>query len=299
MSAELKGKRIQSSVEAPAFRVDDSELGLIDLALAEDRGAGDWATRWIVSARARGTGTVVANSDGVIAGLGIASAVFLRLDPRVEMMSACNDGNIVHAGDVICTIKGPARAILSGERTALNFLQRLGGIATATRAFVEAVAGTPARIVDTRLTTPAWRAVERAAVIAGGAQSPRAGLYDAAIIRPEHLRIAGGAREAITRVRDANSKNLPVIVAVSDKESLKAALEVGCDRILLQDMDVQALREAVRIIRKTSPEIEVEASGNMSLDRVRSVAETGVDFIGVSALTHGAAPLDLSLKIAV
>ncbi|HUP87933.1 MAG TPA: carboxylating nicotinate-nucleotide diphosphorylase, partial [Longimicrobiales bacterium] len=279
------------------FPLDDSVLRLIDLALAEDRGAGDWATRWIIPARTRATATVTANSEGVVAGLGVASAVFLRLDPRVEVMSACSDGDVAHAGDVICTVHGPARAILTGERTALNFLQRLGGIATATRAFVEAVAGTPARIVDTRLTTPAWRAVERAAVIAGGAESPRAGLYDAAIITPEHITIAGGAKEAITRVRDANSKNMPVIVAVADKDSLKAALEVGCERILLQDMDVQALREAVRIIRKTSPEIEIEASGNMALDRVRAVAEAGVDFISVSALTHGVAPLDLSLKI--
>lgn len=287
----------QSSVAAPAFTVDDHELALVDLALDEDRGAGDWTTRWIVSARARAAASIIAKADGVIAGLGIASAVFLRLDPRVEVMTERSDGRVVEVGDVLCTIRGPARAILTGERAALNFLQRLSGIATLTRAYVDAVRGTSAAILDTRKTTPAFRALEKAAVRAGGGQNHRAGLYDMVLIKENHIEIAGGVTEAIRRIKDANTKGLRVEVEVRSKEELKLALDAGCDRILLDNMDVQAIREAVRLVRKLAPTLEVEASGNMTLERVRSVAEAGVDFISVGALTHSAPALDLSLQM--
>lgn len=287
----------QNAIRAPAFKVDDEELALVDRALEEDRGAGDWTTRWIVSARTRATARIVAKSDGVLAGLGIASAVFLRLDPRVEVTTNFADGHAVHAGDVVCTIKGPARAILTGERAALNFLQRLSGVATATRAYVDAVNGTGAAILDTRKTTPAFRALEKAAVRAGGGRNHRAGLYDMVLIKENHIQIAGGIPEAIRRVQDGNSKGLPVEVEVRDKEELKLALEAGCDRVLLDNMDVQAIREAVRLVHKLAPSVEVEASGNMTLERVRSVAEAGVNYISVGALTHSAPALDLTLIV--
>jgi nicotinate-nucleotide pyrophosphorylase (carboxylating) len=287
----------QNSVVAPAFTVDENELALVDLALSEDRGAGDWTTRWIVSARARGTASIMAKADGVIAGLGIASAVFLRLDPRVEVMTEKSDGRTITAGDVVCTIRGPVRAILTGERAALNFLQRLSGIATLTRAYVDVVDGTGAAILDTRKTTPAFRALEKAAVRAGGGQNHRAGLYDMVLIKENHIAIAGGVAEALRRIKDANTKGLRVEVEVRNKEELKLALESGCDRVLLDNMDVQAMREAVRLVRKLAPEVEVEASGNMTLERVRPVAEAGVDFISVGALTHSAPALDLSLQM--
>ena len=278
--------------------VDEDELRLIDLAIQEDRGAGDWTTRWIVPARTRGHARIVAKSDGVIAGLAVASATFLRLDPRVELTTSLTDGDAVQSGDVVCSIKGPARAILTGERTALNFMQRLSGIATLTRQYVNAIAGTNAAILDTRKTTPAWRALEKAAVRAGGGQNHRVGLYDMILIKENHIEIAGGLTQAVTKVQDANTKGLLIEVEVRNKDELKEALKVGCDRILLDNMDVQAIREAVRLARKTTPAIQIEASGNMTLDRVRSVAEAGVDFISVGALTHSAGSLDLSLIMA-
>lgn len=295
MTAERQ--KVQNSVGAPAFTVDEHELNLIDLALEEDQGAGDWTTRWIVPARARGHAQIVAKADGVLAGLGIASAVFMRLDPRVEITTGCSDGDAVSAGDVVCTIKGSARVILTGERTALNFLQRLSGIASVTRRFANAIAGTRATILDTRKTTPAWRTLEKAAVRAGGGQNHRAGLFDMVLIKENHIAIAGGVAEAIGRVREANTKGLKVEVEVRNKDELKTAIEAGCDRILLDNMDVQAIRECVRVVRKLAPDIEVEASGNMTLERVKSVAEAGVDFISVGALTHSANALDLSLQM--
>jgi nicotinate-nucleotide pyrophosphorylase (carboxylating) len=197
---------------------------------------------------------------------------------------------------VILTLRGPGRAILTGERVALNFLQRLSGVATTTRRFADAVAGTNARILDTRKTTPGWRTLEKAAVRAGGGENHRHGLYDAVLVKDNHIAIAGGIEEAIRRIRDHNVQGLPVIVEVRTLEELDAVLEHTVDRILLDNMDTASLREAVRRTRcRTGPALE--ASGNMSLDRVREVAGTGVDFISVGALTHSAPAMDLSLRI--
>jgi nicotinate-nucleotide pyrophosphorylase (carboxylating) len=287
----------QASVGAPAFAVDEPELNLIDLALAEDQGPGDWTTRWIVPARTRASAVIVAKADGVISGMAIASAVFLRLDPRVDILTDCSDGSSVVAGDVVCTVKGPARVILTGERTALNFLQRLSGIATLTRRFVEAIAGTNAEILDTRKTTPAWRSIEKAAVRAGGGRNHRTGLYDMVLIKENHIAIAGGVGEAIRRIRDANEQKLQVEVEVRNLEELKAAIDEGCDIVLLDNMSTPMMREAVAVVRKRAPRIKTEASGNMSLERVREVAEAGVDFISVGALTHSVHALDLSLQM--
>lgn len=277
------------------IRLDDAALKLIDLALAEDRGPGDWTTRWTVPARTKASAKIIAKQDGVIAGLALASACFLRLDPRVEFEASCSDGDRVKKGTIVATIQGPARAILTGERSALNFLQRLSGIATITRRYVDAVAGTRTRILDTRKTTPAWRALEKAAVRAGGGENHRFGLFDMVMIKENHAAIAGGITEAIRRVMDANTKGLRVEVEVRNDSELRAAVDARVDRILLDNMDVEAMKEAVRVVRKRASGIEIEASGNMTLDRVRSVAETGVDFISVGAITHSAAALDLSL----
>lgn len=279
------------------IRIDDAALRLIDLALAEDRGPGDWTTRWIVAARGRTTAAIVAKEDGVIAGLALASAVFLRLDPRVEFEAGVSDGDRVKVAQVVCTISGPARAILTGERTALNFLQRLSGIATATRRFVDAIAGTRARILDTRKTTPAWRVLEKGAVRAGGGENHRVGLYDMVLIKENHSAMAGGIAEAVRRIRDANTKNLRVEVEVRDLDEVRTALDARVDRVLLDNMDLTTIREAVRMVRKRATGVEIEASGNMTLDRVRDVAEAGVDYISVGAITHSAPALDLSLRI--
>jgi nicotinate-nucleotide pyrophosphorylase (carboxylating) len=294
MTAE-RPKTRSKAIAPPQFSVNEEELRLIGMALDEDKGSGDWTTRWVVPARTRGHGRIIAKAEGVIAGLAVASAVFTRLDPRVEIRSELTDGARVADGDIVCTIRGPARTILTGERTALNFMQRLSGIATLTRKFVDAVAGTGAQILDTRKTTPGWRSLEKAAVKAGGGENHRFGLFDMVLIKENHVQIAGGVAEAIKRVRDANNKELRVECEVRDKEELRAAVDAGCDIILLDNMDVQAIREAVRVIKQRAPQIKTEASGNMTLERVRTVAETGVDYISVGALTHSVPALDLSL----
>ena len=275
--------------------IDDAALRLIDAALAEDKGPGDWTTRWIVPARTKGSARIVAKEDGVIAGIGVASAVFLRLDPRVELNARITDGERVAAGEIVCTIEGPARGILTGERTALNFLQRLSGVASITRRFVDAIAGTGARILDTRKTTPAWRSLEKAAVREGGGDNHRFGLFDMVLIKENHAAIAGSVAEAIQRVREANTRNLRIEVEIHNLAELQDAMEANVDRVLLDNMSTEQIRGAVHTVRGHSNTIEIEASGNMSLERVREVAEAGVDFISVGALTHSARSLDLSL----
>jgi nicotinate-nucleotide pyrophosphorylase (carboxylating) len=277
------------------IRVDDPAIRLIDMALAEDKGAGDWTTCWTVPARERGHAEIIAKESGIIAGLALASAVFSRLEPRVEFAAAVADGDRVEPGQTVAAIKGPARAILTGERTALNFLQRLSGVATATRRFVDAIEGTGARILDTRKTTPGWRLLEKGAVRVGGGENHRIGLFDMVLIKENHAAIAGGLRSAITRVKESNDRQLPIEVEIHDLLDLHAALDAHVDRVLLDNFDIDRIREAVKFVRKRIAAIEIEASGNMTLDRVRSVAEAGVDYISVGAITHSAVALDLSL----
>jgi nicotinate-nucleotide pyrophosphorylase (carboxylating) len=277
--------------------VDDAALHLIDLALEEDRGPGDWTTRWTVSARTKAQGSIVAKAQGVIAGVALVAAVFLRLDPRVDFDVLAGDGDTVKPGDPVFRLVGPGRALLTGERVALNFLQRLSGIATLTRHYADAVAGTGTRILDTRKTTPAWRALEKAAVRAGGGDNHRAGLYDMVLIKENHAAIAGGVAEAVRRVRDQNTKNLPITVEIHSQQDLDEALAAGVDRLLLDNMTTAQIGDITRRVRKLKTRPLIEASGNMTLERVREVAATGVDFISVGALTHSAPILDLSLTI--
>jgi nicotinate-nucleotide pyrophosphorylase (carboxylating) len=277
--------------------VDDVALHLIDLALEEDRGAGDWTTRWTVPARTKVRAQIVAKADGVIAGVALAAAVFLRLDPRADIQVVAGDGVAVRAGDVVMRINGPGRAVLTGERVALNFLQHLSGVATATRRYVDAVAGTQTRIIDTRKTTPGWRSLEKAAVRAGGGSNHRAGLYDMVLIKENHAAIAGGLAEAVQRVRDLNTKGLPVTVEIHSMTDLEDALEAGVDRVLLDNQDSESIAAMVKRVRRQKERPGIEASGNMTLERVREVAALGVDFISVGALTHSAPALDLSLLI--
>lgn len=277
--------------------VDDHALRLIDLALAEDSGGGDWTTRWTVPARTRAEAEITAKAEGIVAGLAPTTAVFLRLDPRVEPDIRITDGGHVAHGDMICRLSGPARALLTGERVALNFLQRLSGVATLTRRFVDAVHGTGVKILDTRKTTPGWRGLEKAAVLAGGGENHRRGLFDAILIKENHAAMTGGLAEAIARIREQNTRKLPVIVEVHSLAELDPALESDVDRILLDNLEVDELAEAVRRARRGRNRPLLEASGNMTLERVRAVAGTGVDFISVGAITHSAPALDLSLRI--
>lgn len=277
--------------------VDESTLCLIDLALAEDCGPGDWTSQWVVHARTRAAAEITSKAAGVVAGLAPAMSTFFRLDPRVEVDVVLDDGAAVAPGDVICRLKGPARALLTGERVALNFLQHLSGVATLTRRFVDAIDGTGARILDTRKTLPGWRTLEKAAVRAGGGENHRHGLYDAVLIKDNHVALAGSVAEAIARVREQNERGLHVIIEVHGLDDIDTALDAGADRLLLDNFDVAGLRDAVQRARARDDPPELEASGNVTLERVRQIAETGVDFISVGAVTHSARALDLSMRI--
>jgi nicotinate-nucleotide pyrophosphorylase (carboxylating) len=271
---------------------------LVDAALREDVGDGDRTTLWTVPAEARATARVVAKGEGVIAGTEIVRAVFARLSPEVRVVVAIGDGEEVEPGDVVLTAEGPARALLTGERTALNLLQRLSGVATLTRRFVRAVEGTGARILDTRKTTPGMRLLEKAAVRAGGGENHRVGLFDMVLIKENHIAAAGGITAAVEAVRRANQEGLEVEVETSTLAEVEEALRVTVDRVLLDNMDPATLRAAVARVRSTpEPRPLTEASGGVTLASVRQVAECGVDLISVGALTHSAPALDLSLLL--
>lgn len=287
----------QPSGEARPGREEVVEV-LIRAALAEDVGPGDWTTLWTVDPGARGTAEVVAKGEVVVAGVDVAVEVFKRVDPDVTASVLVRDGQAVKPGGVILRLEGPLRGILTGERTALNFLGRLSGVATLTRRFINAVGGIGAEIQDTRKTTPGWRVLEKEAVRAGGGANHRMGLYDMVLVKDNHLAAAGGVRAAVERVRRENRDGLPVEVEVRTLEELEEVLALGVERILLDNMETQTMAEAVRRIRALGLRRPmVEASGNVTLESVRRVAETGVDIISVGALTHSAPVADLSLRV--
>jgi nicotinate-nucleotide pyrophosphorylase (carboxylating) len=264
----------------------------IRLALAEDIGTGDVTTDAIVSPDANIRGRIVAKQDGIIAGLEVAAAVFLLLDGRVNFETKVVEGSSVRSGSVVAELSGPARALLTAERTALNFLGRISGIATLTRQFVDVVAGTQARILDTRKTAPGLRALDKLAVLRGGGYNHRQGLYDMVLIKDNHIASAGSLAQAVNRVR-ASGADLEIEVEAATLDDVKKAIELGVERILLDNMTLDRLSEAVKL---TANRAKLEASGNVTLANVRKIAETGVDFISVGALTHSAQVFDVSLK---
>jgi nicotinate-nucleotide pyrophosphorylase (carboxylating) len=265
---------------------------LIELALAEDLGPGDVTTVATVPAEAVARGVIAQKAPGVVFGLQMAEATFRALDPDIRLQRRVGEGQWREAGDVLA-IEGNARAVLSAERTALNFLQRLSGVATQAARYVRAVEGTGARILDTRKTTPGLRALEKAAVAAGGAENYRAGLYDAILIKENHAAIAGGVGEAVRRATGA-APELALEVECRTSADVDEALKAGAPRILLDNMTPDELRAAVA---QVAGRAELEASGGVTLETIREVAGTGVDFISVGALTHSAPALDLSLII--
>jgi nicotinate-nucleotide pyrophosphorylase (carboxylating) len=240
----------------------------------------------------------VAKAPLVLAGTAAARRVFARLDRRVRVDVTSADGSRLQPEDVALRLEGPTRALLTGERVALNFLGRLSGVATLTRRFVDAVSRTGARIIDTRKTTPGWRALEKQAVLAGGGANHRMGLYDMIMVKDNHVVAAGGITAAVERVRARNAAGLPVEVEVSTLEGLAELLPLDVDRILLDNMTPAELRVAVdRARAHPGRRPELEASGNVSLETVRAVAESGVDLISVGALTHSAPTADLSMRV--
>jgi nicotinate-nucleotide pyrophosphorylase (carboxylating) len=275
----------------------DSVHALITAALEEDVGPGDWTTAWTVDPESRSRARILAKESGVIAGAEVARAVFLRVDPDLEVEIEKRDGDAVESGDLVMRVAGRAASILTAERVALNFLQRLSGTATLTRRFVDAVAGTGAAILDTRKTTPGFRALEKAAVAAGGGRNHRFGLHDMVLIKENHIAAAGGITAAVERVRAHNTADLAVEVEVTNLDELREALDAGVDRVLLDNMSNELLRRAVDLSRAHGRRVETEASGGITIDSVRAIAECGVDFISVGGLTHSAPALDLSLLI--
>ncbi|MGH7458552.1 MAG: carboxylating nicotinate-nucleotide diphosphorylase [Longimicrobiaceae bacterium] len=277
----------------------EPELALIRLALAEDTGAGDVTTLWTVSAEARAEAVVQAKSAGVLAGTGVAGAVFREVDPYLQITAERRDGEWVEPDDTLLRVSGAARSILIAERTALNFLQRLSGVATLTRRYVAAVEGTGARVLDTRKTTPGMRGMEKLAVRAGGGENHRLGLSDMVLIKENHLALAGGVGPALERVMELREPGVELEVEVRTLRELDEVLASGVvDRILLDNMPLPVLHQALERIRSQSgPRPSTEASGGVTLENARLVAESGVDFISVGALTHSAPALDLTLRL--
>jgi nicotinate-nucleotide pyrophosphorylase (carboxylating) len=265
---------------------------LLHRALSEDIGPGDLTTEAVIPAGAVATADVVIRSRGVLAGLAVAMRAVALLDPRAVVEPRIADGARVAAGAAVARIRGAARAILTAERVALNLLGRLCGIATLTRAYVDAVEGLAARIADTRKTTPGLRALERYAVRAGGGVNHRAGLYDAVLIKDNHIAAIGSITEAIARARASSPAGTMIEAECDTLDQVQAAVETHADSILLDNMDVASMAEAVRLTRGAAI---VEASGGINLSTVRAVAATGVDVISVGALTHGATSLDVGL----
>lgn len=271
---------------------------LAEAALEEDLGAGDLTTELVVPAGAVARGRIVAREAGVLAGLPLAAAVFRAADPEARLEERAADGDRIEPAEVVLTVHGDARAVLGAERAALNFLQRLSGIATHTARFVEAVRGTGARVVDTRKTTPGLRTLEKYAVRCGGGRNHRFGLGDGFLLKDNHralLRRSGrSVAAAVEAARERLPHTVPVEVEVDDLEQLVEALEAGADAVLLDNFPPERLREAVEIARGRAL---LEASGGVTLGTVRAVAETGVDLVSVGALTHSAPALDLALEL--
>jgi nicotinate-nucleotide pyrophosphorylase (carboxylating) len=275
---------------------EQNELaGIIRRALEEDRVAEDVTSLWSLSPDQKLGGQFVAKEQGVVAGLEVVREVYRLLDGQVKMAAETADGDGVTPGNVLAEVTGSGITLLGGERVALNFLQRMSGIATKTRRFVEAVRGTNATILDTRKTVPGLRLLDRAAVRAGGGSNHRWGLSDMVLIKDNHISAAGGVGEAIAAVDACNEQDLQVEVEVKTLQELEEALSYQVDRIMLDNMHLEDIRRAVEIVGGRVP---LEASGGMTLERVPDVAAAGVDYISVGALTHSVRALDISLEIA-
>ena len=268
---------------------------LIRCALEEDIGAGDITTLSTVARDARGKGLFRAKRDGVVAGLILIERVFSFLDADVEVRCLARDGDAVKQGAVVAEAEGPIRALLMGERTALNFLQRLSGTATLTRRYVDAVKDFPVKIIDTRKTTPGFRTLEKYAVRMGGGTNHRLGLYDAALVKDNHIVAAGSIAGAVEKVRRQAPFMAKIEVECSTLAQVREALDARADVIMLDNVNPKEMAEAVRVINKRA---WVEASGGITIETLREVAATGVDFISVGALTHSAPSLDFNMKVA-
>ena len=267
---------------------------VLELALREDIGSGDVTTESIVPEDAVLTGEILAKGAGVVSGIGLCGAVFCKLDPDCEWEETVCDGDKVSPGDTLARVTGRSRAILSAERTALNILQKMSGISTLTSAFIKAAAGSEVKIKDTRKTLPGLRWISKYAVAAGGGHNHRAGLYDGVLIKDNHIKAAGGIAAAVRRAREGVGEDFSIEVETKTLEQVKEAVSCGADVIMLDNMDIAEIREAVSFVDRRAL---VEASGGVALENVGEIARSGVDFISVGALTHSAPCLDISFDV--
>jgi len=272
----------------------NSTQHLIEIALKEDMGSGDITTDNLVDPDLEGKGVIIAKEPFIIAGLDVACQVFKYLNAGVIFIPVYTDGDFVKKGDTIATVEGNLRALLSGERTALNFLQRLSGIATCVRSYVDELKNKQVRLVDTRKTTPGWRVLEKYAVRVGGAHNHRMGLYDGVLIKDNHIAACGGIQKAVDRIRTRVSHLVKIEVEVSTLDQVKDALKAGAEVIMLDNMSIGQIKEAAAFINKKAL---VEVSGNITKSGLNSLADAGVDIISVGALTHSAGCVDMSMRI--
>ena len=271
---------------------------IVAAALSEDIGPGDITTSLLIPEDKAAEGIIRAEEEVLLAGIWVAEEVFRTLDPGVEFEAFAADGDLLKSGDKILHVRGKARALLTGERVALNFLQRLSGVASLSRRYAEAVKGLPVRIVDTRKTTPGLRGLEKYAVRVGGCWNHRYGLFDGVLIKENHIALTPGVAEAIFLAKGNVPHTLKVEVEVRNMEEVREAIRGGADIIMLDNMDIPAMREAVCMIRSHKErKILIEASGGMSLDHIREVAVTDIDLISAGALTHSASWLNISMDI--
>lgn len=276
------------------MKLSDHVEKLIDLALAEDIGPGDITTDNLVDPHKRGQGEIIAKERLVIAGLGIARRIFQRLDNEVVFKAAVEDGDAVVEKQCVVSVSGRLAALLKAERTALNFLQRLSGVATQVRRYTERLKGSPVKLLDTRKTTPGWRELEKYAVRVGGGTNHRMGLYDAVLIKDNHIAAAGGIGKAIARIKKAVDASTTIEVETATLDEVDQALDAGAHIIMLDNMDLHQIKSAVD---RVGGRAQLEVSGGVTFDQLSALAATGVDLISSGALTHSVRAVDLSMRI--
>ena len=281
--------------EHPKGSLNIGELkSVIDFALNEDIGSGDITTNSLIPIDLQARATMVAKSSGIIAGLSVAEYIFRILSPDIQWKTYVQDGESIRAGEIILEISGSYRALLTGERLALNFMQRMSGIATMTNNCVKELTGFQTRILDTRKTVPGLRLFDKYAVLMGGGNNHRIGLYDMVLIKDNHIKIAGGITNAVSQIKKVVPPTIQIEVEVTNFDEVREALSAGAHIIMLDNMTTFQMAESVKIINGRA---RVEASGNMTIDRLKEVAATGVDFISIGAITHSVTAFDISMNI--
>lgn len=284
------------SVSPEEFPVEDA-LTMIRLALSEDVRTGDVTSEFTIPEGQRETARLIAKEAGTLAGLPVIPLVFAELKAEVKVTFYKHDGDKVEKGDLIAELEGTTRDLLTGERTLLNFIQQLSGVATVASKYAEALKPGKTEILDTRKTVPGFRTLQKYAVRAGGGSNHRMGLFDMVLVKDNHIAASGGVLEALENVKAHNVKNLKVEMEVENLDDLQKLLHKGVDVIMLDNMDKATMQRAVEIVRKSGDQVKLEASGNMNLERVKDLASVGLDYISVGALTHSVKALDISMRI--